>query len=116
MLAVRPYHNQVRPAIQEVRSKRPGMSLSQVSDAYTSSVMLGCGIEVKESGGDYDEAVVQLGIWCSSGLEKMRSMNTRVMLKTFKPLLGWTVIGREWSLRISWKDKNTGDVVGQRLC
>ena len=50
------------------------MSLSQMSDAYTSAVVLGCGIEVKESGGDYNEAVMQLGIWCAAGLEKMWSM------------------------------------------
>jgi hypothetical protein len=58
---------------------------SQVSDAYTSSFVLGCGIEANESSCDYDEAVVQLGIWCSSGLEKMRSMNNRVMPKTSEP-------------------------------
>lgn len=28
----------------------------------------GFGLEVKELGGDYNEAVIQFGIWCSAGL------------------------------------------------
>ncbi|KAK5215850.1 hypothetical protein LTR96_011324 [Exophiala xenobiotica] len=75
-LAFKPYHDRVRQFLEDVRSKRPGMSLSQMSDAYTSSVVLGCGVEIKESGGDYNEAVVQLGIWCSAGLQKRREMTT----------------------------------------
>ena len=35
-------------------------------------VVLACGIEVKEPGRDYDEGIMQLGIWCAAGLAKMR--------------------------------------------
>lgn len=61
-LAFKPYHDRVRKILQDVWRKRSGMSLSQMSDAYISSVVLSCGIEIKELGGDYNEAVVQLGI------------------------------------------------------
>jgi hypothetical protein len=75
-------------------------------------VVLGCGLEIKESSGDYNEAIVQLGIWCSAGLEKTREMITTDPSTPQRPLLGWTVIGHEWRLHISWKDEKTGDVVG----
>jgi hypothetical protein len=87
------------------------MTLSQMSDAYTSNVVLGCGIEIKESGGDYNEAVVQLGIWCSAGLQKRQEMSTVDAFSSHKPLLGWTIIGHEWRVHISWRDDKTGDVV-----
>jgi hypothetical protein len=45
-----------------------------MTDAYTSTVVLAYGIEVKETGGDYNEVVMQLGGWCAAGLEKIRSM------------------------------------------
>jgi hypothetical protein len=113
VLAFKPYHDRVRKILEEVRSKRPGMNMSQMSDAYTSSVVLGCGVEIKASGGDYDEAVVQLGIWCSAGLQKKRELSTTDVSPSQKPLLGWTVIGHEWRLYLSWRDDNTGDVVSQ---
>ena len=86
-----------------------------MSDAYTSSIVLACGIEVKEPGGDYNEAIMQLGIWCAAGLAKMKSMvRADAEHEPLQPLLGWTVIGHEWKLHISWKDAN-GDVVSANL-
>lgn len=38
------------------------MSLNQMSDTHISSVVFSCGIEIKELGGDYNEAAVQLRI------------------------------------------------------
>jgi hypothetical protein len=66
-----------------------------MSDAYTSTVVLGCGMEAKESGGDYNEAVMQLGVWCSAGLEKMWSLCNGDSGKTMKPLIGIAAIERE---------------------
>jgi hypothetical protein len=51
-LGFNPFHAQVKPTIDEVYCARPGFSFSQMSDAYTSTIVLGCGIEIKESGGD----------------------------------------------------------------
>jgi hypothetical protein len=82
-----------------------------MSDAYTSTVVLGCGMEVKESGGDYNEAVMQLGIWCSAGLEKMWSLCKEDSGKTMKPLIGITAIGHEWIAHISWKLQLGGETV-----
>jgi hypothetical protein len=42
-----------------------------MSDAYTSTHVFGCSIEIKDSGGDYNEAIMQLEIWFAAGLEKM---------------------------------------------
>ena len=104
-LAFKLYHDRVRKTLDDIRSKRLGMNFSQMFDAYTSSVVLGCGLEIKESGGDYNEAIVQLGIWYSAGPEKTRGM-------IITPLLGWTVIGHEWRPHISRKDEKTGNMVG----
>jgi hypothetical protein len=73
-LAFCPHHPQVETVLYDVHRNQPGMGLSQMTDAYTSTVVLACGIEVKETGGDYNEAVMQLGVWCAAGLEKIRSM------------------------------------------
>lgn len=110
-LAFCPHHPQVETVLNEVYRSQPGMSLSQMTDAYTSTVALACGIEVKETGGDYNEAVMQLGVWCAAGLEKIRSMRRAGVEQTLlQPLLGWTVIGHEWKLHIAWKEID-GNVV-----
>jgi len=80
-----------------------------MTDAYTSTVPLACAIEVKESGGDYHEAVTQLGIWSAATLEKMRLLGRGVGHEMLPPLVGWTVIGHEWKLHICWK--NAGGAV-----
>lgn len=110
-LAFKPSHERVGKSLGDFQSKRPGISLSQMSDAYTSTVVLGCGVEIKESGGDYNEAVLQLGIWCSAGLQKRGDLSTIDISPSQKPMLGWTIIGHEWKLHISWRDE-AGNVVG----
>ncbi|MCJ1476740.1 hypothetical protein MMC13_005409 [Lambiella insularis] len=50
-------HEMVRLQVDKVNAKRPGMALSHMTDAYTSTVPLACGIEIK-CGGDYNEAVM----------------------------------------------------------
>jgi hypothetical protein len=64
-------------------------------DAYISTVMLSCGIEIKEFNDDYDEITMQLKMWSAIGLEKMRFM---LDVKTFgvvMPLLRIIVIKHE---------------------
>jgi hypothetical protein len=73
-------------------------------DAYTSTVPLICGIEVKEGGGDYNEAITQLAIWSAAGLEKVRSLNPMLGYEDLKPFVGWTIIGHEWKLHLAWRE------------
>jgi hypothetical protein len=87
--------------------------MSQMQDAYTSTVPLVCGIEVKEVGGDYNEAVMQLAIWSAAGLEKLKTQGPNILHTETLPSLGWTVIGHDWKLHISWKDAD-GRVVSTR--
>lgn len=112
-------HPKVATAIGLVHKANPDMALSQMTDAYTSTVPLVCCLEVKERGGDYNEAIIQLGIWCAAGLERLRSLWTLSRSKSgshpeeveeLPPFLGWTVIGHDWKLHISWKDAS-GNVV-----
>ena len=84
----------------------PGASLSQMSDAYTSTLILGCGIEVKASDGDCDEASMQLGVWCAAGLEKLRRLYPVKDDHDLRPLIGITVIGHDWNIHIGWKRVN----------
>lgn len=64
-------HPAVARALEPVYKANPDLALSQMTDVYTSTVPLVCGLEVKEQGGDYNEAVLQLGIWCAAGLERL---------------------------------------------
>jgi hypothetical protein len=84
-----------------------------MTDAYTKGVIHGCGVEIKPSGGDYDEAVVQLGIWCAAGLRQRQSLRPAVVSASLQPLVGWTVVGHEWKLHLSWRDDQTGEVVSR---
>jgi hypothetical protein len=86
-----------------------------MSDAYTSTLILACGIEVKEAGGDYNEALVQLGVWSAAALEKTRSLMKLDQSSDLKPYIGITVIGHEWKVHISWKAPETGETVGAVL-
>ncbi len=81
-----------------------------MTDAYTSTVPLVCGIEVKEGGGDYNEAIMQLAIWCAAGLEKVKRLNPSVEYEQLQPFIGWTIIGHEWKLHIAWKESDGGVV------
>jgi hypothetical protein len=110
-LAFNPYHPLVQPAFDSIHHQYPGISLSQMSDAYTSALVFGCGIEIKESGGDYNEAIMQLGVWSAAGLEKMWSMIDMEKAQSMMPLLGITAIGHEWKIHISWKVQGTGETV-----
>lgn len=94
---------------EPVLKARPGLALSQMTDAYTSTLPLVCGVEVKEQGGNYNEAIVQLAVWSAAGLARLNSLwkngsQYRDRLGGLPPFLGWTVVGHEWRLRIAWKD------------
>lgn len=112
-------HPVVAKAIEPVHKANPDMALSQMTDAYTSTVPLVCCLEVKERGGDYNEAIIQLGIWCAAGLERLRGLWTHGRsssrrdseeIEGLPPFLGWTVVGHDWKFHISWKDMS-GNVV-----
>lgn len=72
-----------------------------MTDAYTSTVPLACCLEVKERGGDSNEAIIQLGIWCAEGLERLRGLwahgngggGRHLEMEELPPFLGWTVVG-----------------------
>jgi len=88
-----------------------------MSDAYTREMLLACPLEVKRQGGDYNEAVCQLAVWSAAALEKLRILASmgrdKEMLVGF-PFPGWTVVGNEWQLHISWKE-DSGKVVSVLL-
>ena len=52
------------------------MALSQMTDPYTTTVPLVCCLEFRERGGNYNDAIIQLGIWCAAGLERLRGLWT----------------------------------------
>ncbi|KAG9240848.1 hypothetical protein BJ878DRAFT_263777 [Calycina marina] len=111
-------HPTVATAIEPVQKANPDMALSQMTDAYTSTVPLVCCLEVKERGGDYNEAIMQLGIWSAAGLERLRGLWTisnnnserDIKEEELPPFLGWTVVGHDWKFHISWKDAS-GNVI-----
>lgn len=82
-----------------------------MSDAYTSLLVLPCGIEIKEMGGDMNEALLQLAVWTAAGLEKLKSLVNADEVVEMLPLLGITVTGHEWRIHISWKVPSNGETV-----
>jgi hypothetical protein len=95
--------------IDQWRKQNPGVGLSHMSDAYTRETLLACPLEVKRQGGDYNEAVCQLAVWSAAALEKLKILASmgrdKEMLVGF-PYPGWTVVGYEWQLHISWKEES----------
>ncbi|TVY58388.1 hypothetical protein LCER1_G000927 [Lachnellula cervina] len=67
-------HPAVAAVIEPVLEANPELALSQMTNAYTSMVPLVCCLEVQEQGGDYDKAIIQLGIWCAGSLERLRGL------------------------------------------
>jgi hypothetical protein len=125
-------HPEVSRTLEPIHTQYPELSLSQMEDAYTMRVPLVAGVEVKERGGSYNEATVQLGVWCAAGLEKLRRLREEGHEKRTRergevdepprkegeaeeerelpPFVGWTVVGHEWKLHVVWKDES-GNVV-----
>ena len=96
------------------QKENPGISLSHM-DSYTRGTLLACPIEIKKNGGDYNEAVCQLAVWSAAALTKLKALESmggdRKMVEGF-PYPGWTIVGDEWRLHISWKEKDdSGRVV-----
>ena len=79
-------------------------SLSQMTDPYTKLIPMACAIEVKETSGSREEATIQFGVWAAAGLAKVRGLFNGATL--LQPFLGWTVVGHNWMLYMSWKLDN----------
>ncbi|OAL45923.1 hypothetical protein IQ07DRAFT_207317 [Pyrenochaeta sp. DS3sAY3a] len=93
-----------------------GYRISHVTDAYTGQVALFSGIEVREENGGKNEALVQLAVWLSAGLENVRRLGEmghkrKYLGEELRPMVGWTIIGHDWHTCIASRaDKNGRDV------
>ena len=94
--------------IVEQALKRHGR-ISQMTDVYSSTVPLVCGIEVKDTGGDKNEAIAQLAIWSTTSLRHVKKTIGLPAIKLL-PFVGWTVIGHRWDLYITWLKSDDGVV------
>jgi hypothetical protein len=104
-------HPETGPLVDKVRSRWNDFSLSQMTDAYTQTVPLQCGFEVKERGGDSNEADMQLGIWSAAGLQLLKQQRSAVTGSGgILPFVGGTIVGHEWRVHIAWKDEKGGVV------
>ncbi|KAI9775011.1 MAG: hypothetical protein M1839_001611 [Geoglossum umbratile] len=117
------------PVYTTLRTLDPTMPLSQMSEASVSWLALpGC-VEVGDSGKNYLEASLQLGIWCFAGLTKLDELRVQSRTVSRKlpilavigqisaadsqqnlPVFGWTAIGMDWKLHIAYRD-TTGNGV-----
>jgi hypothetical protein len=106
------------------------MRLSQMYEASVSRLALpGC-VKVGDSGKNYLEASLQLGIWCFAGLAKLdelrvqsrttgRKLLTPAMIGQISaadseqnlPVFGWTAIGMDWKLHIAYRDTTDDGVM-----
>jgi hypothetical protein len=101
------YHPDVGPTLEKVRSRWDDLCLSQMTDAYTQTIPMQCGFEIKERGGDSNEADLQLGIWSSAGLQLLQRNFAAVSGSGLcLPFVGVTVVGHEWRIHIAWRDES----------
>ncbi|KAL8728826.1 MAG: hypothetical protein Q9166_005143 [cf. Caloplaca sp. 2 TL-2023] len=63
------------------RQERAGGTLSQMTDTWTSRLVMAAGAEVKAGRGDGDEALAQLAIWLAAGFTKLRQLQKQVALR-----------------------------------
>lgn len=86
---------------------QPTRAISHTTDPFTKRTALFSGVKVKESNGDNKEALLQLTIWLSAGLEKLlhlsNSRNKELDGSELLPTIGWTVIGHDWHLYIGFR-------------
>lgn len=72
-------------------------SVSPLQDAYTETVALAWVVEVKQPGGDMNEATIQLAILHAAVLRKLRSLMVLTGVRLEMPsLVGWVVVGHKW--------------------
>ena len=65
---------------------------SQMTDAYTQSKPLVCGIEVKTASGDSLEAKAQFAIWSAAGLMHIQRL-IQQPASSVQPYFGFVVVG-----------------------
>lgn len=98
---------QVRATYDKIATSQPTRTISHITDPFTKRTALFSGIEVKRSNGDKKEALLQLIIWLSAGLEKLlrlgNSRNKELDGSQLLPTIGWTVIGHDWYLYIGFR-------------
>ncbi|TKA79582.1 hypothetical protein B0A49_08194 [Cryomyces minteri] len=89
-----------------------GYNLSQTTDAFTKRVALFSGIEVKQSNGGNTEALAQLSIWLTAGLERIKLLGElngeQFPVDQLQPMIGWTVVGHDWHSYIAYKAIHEG--------
>jgi len=118
-IAFSPYDEDVGPAIQSYLHGSPDIALSQMQDAYTSTIPLVCGIEVKQAGGDSNEGLTQLAIWSTAGLEKTEQLRRRRIAHDIRgiplPVMGVVVVGHTWDFYMIWREESGKRVGNSRL-
>jgi hypothetical protein len=84
--------------------------LSPMTDTYTSTIPLLCGIVVSHTE-DKGEAILQLEIWMTAMLQHssyLRRLSGRNEVP-LPPVIGWTVQEHKWMLYIAWEDEQSPD-------
>ncbi|KAL5347667.1 hypothetical protein ACLOAV_007076 [Pseudogymnoascus australis] len=98
---------------ESIRKQNPAMKLSQMQDASVSRMALPICVEVGEPGKSYNEASIQLGVWCCAGLLKLHELRLQqgdIDTEETVPLIGMTAIGLDWKSHVAYKLPDDGAV------
>ncbi|KAH0364272.1 hypothetical protein KCU65_g6920, partial [Aureobasidium melanogenum] len=79
--------------------------LSPMTDAYTATLPLVCGLEVKRLDGSEEEAQLQLMVWQTAmlaHLDYLRNTGGDLDLP-LPPVVAWTITNHSWKFYIAWK-------------
>ncbi|KFZ19777.1 hypothetical protein V501_00510 [Pseudogymnoascus sp. VKM F-4519 (FW-2642)] len=99
---------------ESIRKQNPAMKLSQMADASVSRMALPICVEVGEPGKSYNEASIQLGVWCCAGLLKLHELRLQqadIDAEETVPLIGMTAIGLDWKSHVAYKLPGDGAIV-----
>lgn len=85
-----------------------------MQDASVSCMALPICVEVGEPRKSYNEASIQLGVWCCAGLLKLHELRLQqgdIDAEETVPLIGMTAIGLDWKSHVAYKLPDDGAVV-----
>ncbi|KAI9764599.1 MAG: hypothetical protein M1840_008328 [Geoglossum simile] len=113
-LAFKPDNSEIGSLYNKLSLGGHSYTLSHMTDAYTSRIVMFCGIEVKPPMESETEALTQLAIWSAGALESLRRLGCFGLQKRgapydgyscdqLLPIPGWTIVGNEWRLYIAYK-------------